>query len=397
MSKIQFTSEDVANKYTKMIELEESRLSDAIGFTTHELRGTYNGILGFTDMLKVDENFNTTQKEYLEIIANAGRKIVESTSALAESTKELAKINTLKTSKVQAEKTLEEYMQYNPNKLEKLLQSIKLIGKPNITNFQKRQSQLIQSLNKYIAEKEPKLTSQIESEAMILTENTKKVTAKPLLEAIIEKGQVCSENTQYLELIDSLINKTIYKYNTQFSPNFKKDQYLIKEDIKGYCANQYQNTNNPLTVQVKIGSMVDLISKYDIFNEAIIPIIDNSEHAFANTEINRRNDKYNKLSDSNFKKIVTVSGEANPENKTITLSIADNGLGIPNEVKDILFTEGATIREEKKGHGEALYLIKKNILRNGGQIWFDTELGKGTTFYITLPYDRQEDNTYIKD
>ncbi len=70
------------------------------------------------------------------------------------------------------------------------------------------------------------------------------------------------------------------------------------------------------------------------------------------------------------------------------IAIADNGVGIAPEVQKLLFekTTGYTTRgtANEKGTGLGLILCREFIERNGGKIWLESELGKGSTFYFTL-------------
>ena len=70
------------------------------------------------------------------------------------------------------------------------------------------------------------------------------------------------------------------------------------------------------------------------------------------------------------------------ENKAL-IKVIDNGTGIPDDVKHKLFTPSFTTKSSGMGLGLSMV---KNIVQNAkGKIWFDTELGKGTTFYIEFP------------
>lgn len=69
--------------------------------------------------------------------------------------------------------------------------------------------------------------------------------------------------------------------------------------------------------------------------------------------------------------------------KMVVVSVNDNGTGIPVELRHKLFTPSFTTKTSGMGLGLA---IVKNIVENfSGKIWFDTELEKGTTFYIEIP------------
>lgn len=70
----------------------------------------------------------------------------------------------------------------------------------------------------------------------------------------------------------------------------------------------------------------------------------------------------------------------------ITVSIKDTGYGIPEEVKDKIFTKlfrADNVRKiDSDGAGLGLYIVKSIIERVGGKIWFESEKGQGTTFFI---------------
>ena len=71
----------------------------------------------------------------------------------------------------------------------------------------------------------------------------------------------------------------------------------------------------------------------------------------------------------------------------IEIAIKDNGPGIPEEIQEKLFKryEMALAIERKIGAGTGLFLAKNILEAHHGSIYFETRLGKGTIFYITLP------------
>lgn len=77
------------------------------------------------------------------------------------------------------------------------------------------------------------------------------------------------------------------------------------------------------------------------------------------------------------------------QHETIVISVKDNGQGISRENQIKLkeeekhFSTYGTSRE--KGSGLGLQLVRNFIKLNQGKIWFESEEGKGTTFYISLP------------
>ncbi len=72
----------------------------------------------------------------------------------------------------------------------------------------------------------------------------------------------------------------------------------------------------------------------------------------------------------------------------IIFSFKDDGPGIPKEVQEKLFKEMYTTKG-KYGTGLGLYMSYSTIKgRFNGDMWFESELNKGTTFYISIPYHR---------
>lgn len=81
---------------------------------------------------------------------------------------------------------------------------------------------------------------------------------------------------------------------------------------------------------------------------------------------------------------VFISADETP-NEWI-FSIQDNGIGIAAENFDKIFDLFARLHEkEYEGSGIGLALCKKIVESYGGRIWVKSELGKGATFYFSIP------------
>ncbi|MCA9877428.1 MAG: sensor histidine kinase, partial [Thermomicrobiales bacterium] len=78
---------------------------------------------------------------------------------------------------------------------------------------------------------------------------------------------------------------------------------------------------------------------------------------------------------------VTVSGE------TARVSITDEGPGIDAEAIPHLFDRfyRADARDVAAGLGLGLYIARTLVAAHGGQIWVESQPGKGSTFHVTLP------------
>jgi signal transduction histidine kinase len=85
--------------------------------------------------------------------------------------------------------------------------------------------------------------------------------------------------------------------------------------------------------------------------------------------------------------VITIT--ASREGNEIKVSVNDNGVGISGDIQSMLFekTTGYSTRgtANEKGTGLGLILCKEFIERNGGKIWLQSEIGKGSTFHVTIP------------
>lgn len=70
----------------------------------------------------------------------------------------------------------------------------------------------------------------------------------------------------------------------------------------------------------------------------------------------------------------------------VEFSVSDTGIGIPDHIKERVFDPFFTTKAIGKGTGQGLMLAHTVIVKkHNGKIWFDSEPGKGTTFYVRLP------------
>ena len=79
--------------------------------------------------------------------------------------------------------------------------------------------------------------------------------------------------------------------------------------------------------------------------------------------------------------------------KEVEFRIQDTGIGIPQDQQKRIFTKFfrsvTAIRLETEGSGLGLFLAKNIIEAHGGKIWFESQEGKGSTFYFSLPVKKQ--------
>jgi signal transduction histidine kinase len=82
-----------------------------------------------------------------------------------------------------------------------------------------------------------------------------------------------------------------------------------------------------------------------------------------------------------------VTINATPAEQEVIIAIADQGVGIPPEDQQHLFERfyRAKGTRQTEGIGLGLYITKLLVEAQGGRIWVESETGRGSTFYFTLP------------
>jgi len=77
------------------------------------------------------------------------------------------------------------------------------------------------------------------------------------------------------------------------------------------------------------------------------------------------------------------------KDNNILISVSNNGEPIPSKDKDKMFSKmfraSNAQAQDPDGNGIGLYLAKKIVENGGGKIWFDSEEGKDTVFYVSFP------------
>jgi signal transduction histidine kinase len=108
-------------------------------------------------------------------------------------------------------------------------------------------------------------------------------------------------------------------------------------------------------------------------NQVVLNLIVNAAHAIADV-----------VRGTAMKGLIRVSTRVLDDQ--VEIAIADSGRGIPVEVRSRIFDPFFTTKEVGKGTGQGLAIARTVIVdKHKGTLHFETELGKGTTFYIRLP------------
>jgi two-component system, sensor histidine kinase and response regulator len=83
-------------------------------------------------------------------------------------------------------------------------------------------------------------------------------------------------------------------------------------------------------------------------------------------------------------------GSSVSDDSSLMFYVRDTGVGISREFHDVIFDRfrqvDSTLTRNQGGTGLGLAITKGYIELLGGKIWLESELGKGSTFYFTIPY-----------
>ena len=88
---------------------------------------------------------------------------------------------------------------------------------------------------------------------------------------------------------------------------------------------------------------------------------------------------------------ITLSARRDEPAGQVLLSVTDTGIGIPPEATGRIFERffrGEDTQEmvlDTPGTGLGLSIVRELVEFHQGRIWFDSQVGQGTTFYVMLP------------
>lgn len=111
-------------------------------------------------------------------------------------------------------------------------------------------------------------------------------------------------------------------------------------------------------------------------NQVILNLVVNAAHALDGRDSEKRGR-------------ITVRTRCVEESAVI--EVRDDGSGIPEEIRTRIFDPFFTTKEVGRGTGQGLAIAREVVTKHGGDIVVESEVGRGSTFRITLPLrDREE-------
>lgn len=192
---------------------------------------------------------------------------------------------------------------------------------------------------------------------------------------------------------------TVQSFQRKFDandPNLKQklDDYsktLIQQiDTMSAVASAFSNFASMPAQQNETLNVVEVVEfSLDIFNEDFIRFESNSDEIITvmdRTQLiriitNLVKNAIQAIPEEQENKVVLVS--VNAEEDNVIIAVKDNGIGINTEITERIFEPKFTTKTS--GMGLGLGIIKNIIENYKGTITFESELGKGSTFIVSLP------------
>ena len=180
---------------------------------------------------------------------------------------------------------------------------------------------------------------------------------------------ISNSSEQLLQLINDMLDFAKIESGTL---NYNKSWV----DLKDVCHNIYVSQSLKMTSDVAL-----------LFNESLLPSI----RVF--TDAQRIEQVLNNLM-SNAIKCTTygfISLSYKVEKECVRLSVTDTGVGIDSDKLSTVFERFVKLDSFRQGTGLGLSICKMIVEKLGGEIGVESEPGKGSTFWFTLPIDNEEE------
>jgi two-component system phosphate regulon sensor histidine kinase PhoR len=185
--------------------------------------------------------------------------------------------------------------------------------------------------------------------------------------------EVYDSNERMLKLINDLLNVSRIESGKKFTIEIKQSDVvpLVKEEIH---AIQPLAGNKNISIVFSEGFPEQLVIDVDPekFRQVVKNLVDNAV----------------KYSPQDGK--VTVG--FNDKDNDVQFYVSDQGVGIPDEQKKRIFQKffraDNVLKAETDGTGLGLYIVKAIVEGHQGKIWFESEEGKGTTFFFEVPKEQ---------
>ena len=232
-------------------------------------------------------------------------------------------------------------------------------------------------------------------------------------------GRDISERKEMEQMKDEMISAVSHEMRTPLTAMMGYTEFMLKNEVPADRQNEYLQIilRESERLNELIGNFLDLQrfrSRTETFtcqSLPLQPLLEETATLFARISLRHNitldcpsdlpqvcgNDKqlrqvFNNLV-SNAVKYSPKGGEvsvaARREEDSVVITVRDEGIGIPQHAMGKIFERfyrvDNTARREFGGTGLGLALVREIVTAHGGKVWMESSLGKGSTFFVSLP------------
>lgn len=184
-------------------------------------------------------------------------------------------------------------------------------------------------------------------------------------------GIVVNECDRLRRLIDDLLNTSRIEAGESLKPNYSRFEFLPLLE-KAVMVQQQASNRHKVSLKVHSELPETIVGDQDKFDQILTNLLNNAI-------------KYSPAGGD-------VIVHAKTEGENVLIGIQDQGLGIPKEHLSKVFERFHRVNNEDNrkiyGTGLGLFLVKHLVEKvHMGQIWAESEVGVGSTFYVRIPME----------
>ncbi|MGA1843529.1 MAG: sensor histidine kinase [bacterium] len=132
-------------------------------------------------------------------------------------------------------------------------------------------------------------------------------------------------------------------------------------------------------VQELGGDLPNLIGNHGNLRQVVVNLLANARDAF--DDIPRHSERQ-----------VVIKTGFDPALQRLVVSVADNGIGMDEDLRERIFHAFFTTKEEERGTGLGLSIVKRLVSSHQGEIMVESRKGSGSTFTVHLPIQGPDAN-----
>ncbi len=243
-----------------------------------------------------------------------------------------------------------------------------------VNNFSEVSNELLEEMKEELAKGNLEEVKHIAND---VKQNLEKINHHGKRADTIVKGMLQHSRTRTAEKEPTDINKLADEY-------LRLAYHGLRAKDKNFNANLETNFDENI-------GLVQVIPQD--MGRVILNLITNAFYACAERGRSVCNERRNSAKEKDYQPTVSISTSSLEGGKGgVTISIKDNGNGIPKQVVDKIFQPFFTTKPTGKGTGLGLSMSYDIVKAHGGKITVETEEGKGTTFSVLLPATKKHKN-----